>query len=75
MPSIPVRSAILKRLDYPFSFVDSAVKLEQNESSDDFPTAPKAIALDRMEIAAWNRYPDLNSESLCAAIRRHFLRE
>lgn len=69
--SLPIRSAILTSPDYPFSLVDAAVKLDQNESSDDFPSALKAIALDRMGMAAWNRYPDLNSESLCAAIGKY----
>ena len=68
---LPIRSAILASPDYPFAFVDAAVKLDQNESSDDFPAALKAIALERMGNAAWNRYPDLNSESLCTAIAQY----
>lgn len=69
--SLPIRSAILASPDYPFSFINATVKLDQNESSDDFPAALKVIALERMRRAAWNRYPDLHSESLCAAIARY----
>jgi histidinol-phosphate aminotransferase len=69
--SLPIRNAILTSPDYPFSFINAKVKLDQNESSDDFPAALKVIALERMRRAAWNRYPDLHSESLCASIAQY----
>lgn len=51
--------------------MDAPVKLDQNESSEDFPQNLKLLALERIAAQEWNRYPDLNSEALCDAIGRH----
>ena len=66
-----VRASVATSPDYPFSPVDAPVKLDQNESSEDFPAPLKALVLQRVAQHAWNRYPDLNAESLCHAIARH----
>jgi len=64
----PIRAAVAASADYPFTHVDAAVKLDQNESSEDFPEELKALALQRMMQQAWNRYPDLHADSLRDAI-------
>ena len=66
-----VRRAVAASPDYPFSPVLAAVKLDQNESPDDFPPALKAEALAVLAQQAWNRYPDLHAEQLSQAIARH----
>lgn len=69
--TLPVRPAVLASPEYPFNPIDAPVKLDQNESPDDFPAALKAQVAQRLLDAAWNRYPDLHSDALCAAIGRH----
>jgi len=69
--TIPVRPAVLASPEYPFNPIDAPIKLDQNESPDDFPDELKAEVLRRLGATAWNRYPDLNSDTLCAAIGRH----
>ncbi|MDP1892796.1 MAG: histidinol-phosphate transaminase [Hydrogenophaga sp.] len=65
---IPVRHAVFSSPDYPFDPVSAPVKLDQNESSEDFPDDLKALVLKRVAAAEWNRYPDLHADTLCAAI-------
>jgi histidinol-phosphate aminotransferase len=57
--------------DYPYSKFDARVKLDQNESPDDFPPALKARAVERIASLSWNRYPELHAEDVRAAIARH----
>ncbi|HSD18505.1 MAG TPA: histidinol-phosphate transaminase [Anaeromyxobacter sp.] len=57
--------------DYPYSKVDARVKLDQNESPEDFPADLKARALARLAVLPWNRYPELHAEEVRAAIARH----
>jgi histidinol-phosphate aminotransferase len=57
--------------DYPYSKFDARVKLDQNESPEDFPPELKARALERMASISWNRYPELHGEDVRAAIARH----
>ncbi len=69
--SLPIRSAVLASPDYPFSPAEAPVKLDQNESPQDFPAELKARALAQLAQADWHRYPELHSEGLCEAIARH----
>lgn len=57
--------------DYPYAKVDARVKLDQNESPDDFPPELKARAIERLATASWNRYPELHAEDVRAALSRH----
>ncbi len=57
--------------DYPYSKHDARVKLDQNESPEDFPPALKARALERIASLSWNRYPELHAEDVRAAVARH----
>jgi histidinol-phosphate aminotransferase len=57
--------------DYPYSKSDARVKLDQNESPEDFPPALKARALERLAAVSWNRYPELHAEDVRAAVARH----
>ena len=57
--------------DYPYSKFEARVKLDQNESPEDFPPALKARALERIAGLSWNRYPELHAEDVRAAIARH----
>jgi histidinol-phosphate aminotransferase len=66
-----IRPAVTSSPDYPFSAINAPIKLDQNESSEDFPQNLKLLALERIASHEWNRYPDLNSEALCDAIGRH----
>ena len=66
-----IRPAVISSPDYPFSAINAPIKLDQNESSEDFPQNLKLLALERIASHEWNRYPDLNSEALCDAIGRH----
>lgn len=68
---LPIRTAVVSSPDYPFKPIDAPVKLDQNESAEDFPEPLKALVLERLARAKWHRYTDLNSEALCAAIARH----
>jgi histidinol-phosphate aminotransferase len=57
--------------DYPYTKHDARVKLDQNESPEDFPADLKARALERLANLPWNRYPELHAEDVRAAIARH----
>jgi histidinol-phosphate aminotransferase len=57
--------------DYPYAKSDARVKLDQNESPEDFPPELKARALERIAKLSWNRYPELHAEDVRAAIARH----
>jgi histidinol-phosphate aminotransferase len=57
--------------DYPYSKHDARVKLDQNESPEDFPPELKARALERLSRVSWNRYPELHAEDVRAAVARH----
>lgn len=65
---LPIRTAVTASADYPFTRIDAAIKLDQNESAEDFPAELKALALSRMMDLQWNRYPDLNADALRDAI-------
>jgi histidinol-phosphate aminotransferase len=66
-----IRKAIVDSAEYPFKYVDAAIKLDQNESPDDFPPELKAEVLRRLSLTPWNRYPDLNAEQLCRQIAEY----
>jgi len=57
--------------DYPYTKHEARVKLDQNESPDDFPAALKARAVERIARLSWNRYPELHAEDVRAAVARH----
>ena len=57
--------------DYPYAKYDARVKLDQNESPEDFPPPLKARAIERLAQLSWNRYPELHAEDVRAAIARH----
>ncbi len=57
--------------DYPYTKVDAKIKLDQNESPEDFPAPLKQRALERLAALPWNRYPDLGGEEVRAALARH----
>ncbi len=57
--------------DYPYTKHDARVKLDQNESPEDFPPQLKARALERLAKLSWNRYPELHAEDVRAAVARH----
>lgn len=57
--------------DYPYSKFAASIKLDQNESPEDFPVEMKARALARLESLHWNRYPELHAEEVRAAVARH----
>jgi histidinol-phosphate aminotransferase len=57
--------------DYPYSKFEARVKLDQNESPEDFPAELKARAVERIASLSWNRYPELHAEDVRAAIARH----
>jgi histidinol-phosphate aminotransferase len=69
--TLPIRPAVLSSPEYPFNPIDAPVKLDQNESPDDFPSELKRHVLERLQTAPWNRYTDLHSDGLCAAIGAH----
>ena len=69
MPMIfSIRKAVEDSPTYPFQHVDAAIKLDQNESPEDFPEALKAEVLRRLASTRWNRYPDLHAEQVCKAV-------
>lgn len=68
---LPIRHAVASSPDYPFESITAQVKLDQNESAEDFPDHLKAIVLQRLAAAEWNRYPELHAEKLCEAIGHH----
>jgi histidinol-phosphate aminotransferase len=63
-----VRAAVRRAPAYPFTPLEAAVKLDQNESGHDFPPALKQLALERLAGLAWNRYPDMNADALRAKL-------
>jgi len=66
-----IRPAVTSSPDYPFYAINANVKLDQNESAEDFPSHLKALVLERIAAQEWNRYPDLYSEAICNAIGQH----
>jgi len=68
--SLPVRPAVLRSPAYPFTPIDAPIKLDQNESPYDFPEFLKDLALERTRATAWNRYPDLNAETVRRAVAK-----
>jgi histidinol-phosphate aminotransferase len=69
--TLPIRDAVLSSPDYPFVPIDARIKLDQNESPEDFPAPLKALVLERLAQAHWHRYTDLNSEAIGAAIAKY----
>lgn len=57
--------------EYPYARTDAKVKLDQNESPEDFPADLKARAVERIGHLSWNRYPELHAEDVRAAVARH----
>jgi histidinol-phosphate aminotransferase len=57
--------------DYPYAKHDARIKLDQNESPEDFPPELKRRALERIAALGWNRYPELHADEVRAAIGRH----
>lgn len=68
---LPIRPAIVSSPDYPFERVAAPIKLDQNESAQDFPAELKTVVLQRLATAEWHRYPELHAEALCEAIAEH----
>ena len=74
LPCAPVNAFkphLAATADYPYSKYDARVKLDQNESPEDFPPELKARALERVAKLSWNRYPELHAEDVRAAVARH----
>lgn len=67
----PFKPHLAQVADYPYSKVDAAIKLDQNESPEDFPPELKARALARLAKLDWNRYPELHAEDVRADVARH----
>ncbi len=65
---LPIRAAVVGSPDYPFTRRSAAVKLDQNEAAEDFPSHLKTLVMSRLLEQHWNRYPDLNSDALRATI-------
>jgi histidinol-phosphate aminotransferase len=65
---LPIRPAVRNSPDYPFAPIDAPIKLDQNESPEDFPGALKQQVLHELAHTPWHRYPDLNAEALSQAI-------
>ncbi|PNY80675.1 pyridoxal phosphate-dependent aminotransferase [Deinococcus koreensis] len=71
-PSVPtlqespdgIRPAVRAVPAYPFTPIDAAIKLDQNENPYDFPAELKALAAERLLLRPWNRYPDLHADEL-----------
>ena len=57
--------------DYPYTKVDARVKLDQNESPDDFPPSSRPARSSGSPALPWNRYPELHAEDVRAAVARH----
>jgi histidinol-phosphate aminotransferase len=66
--SSPIRQAVLNSPAYPFSATYAQFKLDQNENPRDFPAHLKSQVLERLAQTPWNRYPDLNADSIKASI-------
>ncbi len=69
--TLPIRDAVLSSPDYPFVPIDARIKLDQNESAEDFPEPLKTLVLERLAQTHWHRYTDLNSEAISAVIARY----
>jgi histidinol-phosphate aminotransferase len=67
----PFKPHLASVADYPYSKVDAAIKLDQNESPEDLPPEVKGRALERLAALHWNRYPELHAEDVRAALARH----
>lgn len=63
-----IRSSIQKMPPYAFTAYDHPIKLDQNENPYDLPPSLKAEIFQRLSSTAWNRYPEMASESLCQKI-------
>jgi len=63
-----IRQAVIRCPDYQYSPFDATIKLDQNESPDDFPQELKDLACEAIRSCAWHRYPDLHAERIRAAI-------
>ncbi|WP_412029686.1 pyridoxal phosphate-dependent aminotransferase [Deinococcus yunweiensis] len=59
-----IRRAVRDVPAYPFTPIDAAIKLDQNENPYDFPERLKALAVARLMERPWNRYPDLHADEL-----------
>lgn len=59
-----VRAEVRRTPAYPFTPTHAPVKLDQNESALDFPEDLKRLAMERALAKPWNRYPDLNADTL-----------
>lgn len=59
-----MREAVRATPAYPFTPIDAPIKLDQNESPWDFPEDLKRLAADRALSRPWNRYPDLDADTL-----------
>jgi histidinol-phosphate aminotransferase len=67
----PFKPHLAEVADYPYAKVDAGIKLDQNESPEDFPPELKARALARLADLHWNRYPELHAEDVRADLSRH----
>jgi histidinol-phosphate aminotransferase len=67
----PFKPHLAEVADYPYAKVDAAIKLDQNESPEDFPPDLKARALERLAALDWNRYPELHADDVRADLSRH----
>jgi histidinol-phosphate aminotransferase len=67
----PFKPHLAAVADYPYSKVDAAIKLDQNESPEDLPPEVKQRALARLAALPWNRYPELHAEDVRADLARH----
>lgn len=63
-----IRSSIQALPPYAFTAYDQPIKLDQNENPHDLPPNIKAEVFQRLNNTAWNRYPEVASESLCQKI-------
>ncbi len=61
---VAIRKALSAAPSYPFTAIDAPIKLDQNESPEDFPEALKKLALEKMLSRAWNRYPSMMAENI-----------
>ncbi len=67
----PFKPHLAEVADYPYAKVDAAIKLDQNESPEDFPAELKARVLTRLAALHWNRYPELHADDVRADLARH----
>ncbi len=63
-PLAGVRPEVRATPAYPFTPIDAPFKLDQNESALDFPPALRRLALERLGQRDWNRYPELDAQTL-----------